>query len=168
LIKKNEKIKTENSFHAKSTAINLLRDPSRQGKLSCSFHSFSTPVPCLPDRSPGLHTWFITLFCCEKNLRSVPNTHRARSGDRPFKNFAGFQSEDSSGGKVSNTEAREASAQERLVLPAGAKAFLLLIAFPAIQYKASLKICHGIVSRRPFLINKSYFSTSPTGSLLNL
>jgi hypothetical protein len=46
----------------------------------------------------------------------APHFHCVRSKDRPYKNFVRFQSEDSRGGIVSNTEAREASAQERLVL----------------------------------------------------
>lgn len=33
LTQKKQKVNTENSLRAKSTATNLLRDPSRQGKL---------------------------------------------------------------------------------------------------------------------------------------
>jgi hypothetical protein len=46
--------KTQNSFRAKATAINLLRDPSRQGMNDVFLSKF--PLPCLPDRSAGLRT----------------------------------------------------------------------------------------------------------------
>ena len=98
LTQKKQKVKTENSFHAKPTATNLLRDPNRLGKPSFLFHSFVNQLPGLPDRSAGLRTWFIALFCSEKNLRSVLNAHHTRSRDRPYINFVRFQREDSGGG----------------------------------------------------------------------
>jgi hypothetical protein len=55
LTQKKQKVKTANSFHAKTTAINPMRDPSRP------------PAGGLRDRSTIHPTRFITLFCSAKN-----------------------------------------------------------------------------------------------------
>jgi hypothetical protein len=54
LTQKKQKVKTKNSFRAKSTATNRLRDPSRQGKLSffLSLHFYSIALPSGSLRRP--------------------------------------------------------------------------------------------------------------------
>jgi hypothetical protein len=84
LKQKKQKFKTENSFHAKTTATNPLRDPSRQGSNS---FIFIDPLlrPAFRIAHKAIPHSLLPCFAAERIFRSGWNWRLDCSEQRPYR-----------------------------------------------------------------------------------